>query len=61
MLIKYERPLSEFLNKYAGLNRNPGAKRLGSLAKLFHDAVSIFLEALGAKPFRLTKTLNVAV
>lgn len=58
---KYERPLSEFLSKYAGRNRNPSEELLQELSGLFKVTISVFLAALNVKPFRLTKTLNVAV
>jgi uncharacterized protein with ParB-like and HNH nuclease domain len=58
---KYERPLSEFLSKYAGRNRNPGEEHLNELSRLFKSAISVFLASLNIKLFRLTKTLNVAV
>lgn len=57
----YERPLSEFLSKYAGRNRNPKKEHLDKLSDLFKRSVEIFLSSLHGKPFRLTKTLNVAV
>lgn len=57
----YERPLSEFLSKYAGRNRNPSNEYLERLSGLFKQSVSVFTKSLHAKPFRLTKTFNVAV
>lgn len=60
-LENYERPLSEFLNKYAGKNQNASEDKLNELSELFLRTIEIFLKALHRKPFRLTKTLNVAV
>ncbi len=58
---KYERPLSEFLNKYAGRNQNIAERRLKNLSELFLKSISVFLCLSPGRPFRLTKTLNVAV
>lgn len=57
----YERPLSEFLNKYAGKNRSPKIDELESLRKLFRKTVDTFKEAIPEKLFRPTSSLNVAV
>jgi len=57
----YERPLAEFLSKYAGRNRNLKKEYLDQLSLLFKSAINVFLTSLNVKPFRLTKTLNVAV
>lgn len=58
---KYERPLTEFLNKFAGNNQNPTEQKLDELSTLFLNSINVFLESIRRKPFRLTKTLNVAV
>lgn len=60
-LSDYQRPLSEFLNKYSGRNRNPTAPRLNAMRKLFQNTVDAFAKALPGRPFRLTTSLNVAV
>ncbi len=60
-LQRYQRPLSEFLSKYAGRHQNPDKAHLDRLAGLFTGSLGVFLTALGDKPFRPTKTLNVAV
>lgn len=57
----YERPLSEFLSKYAGRNRNLSEEHLQTLSDLFKKSVEVFIKSLPGKPFRLTKTLNVAM
>lgn len=57
----YQRPLSDFLSKYAGRNRNPNKEYLESLSELFKKSVNVFTTSLRVKPFRLTKTFNVAV
>ena len=58
---RYERPLAEFMSKYAGRHQNPGEGQLNKLTKIFKDAIAVFVASLDTKPFRLTKTLNVAV
>lgn len=60
-LSHYHRPLSEFLNKYAGNHRNPTKARLTADADLFRQTIDAFAKALPGKPFRLTTSLNVAV
>jgi hypothetical protein len=57
----YERPMGEFLNKYAGRNQNAKEGHLAKLAEVFKRTIDAFVEALGDRPFRLTNTLNVAV
>ena len=58
---KYERPMGEFLNKYAGANRNADATKVISLGSIFCATIDAFLGSLAVRPFRLTKSLNVAV
>lgn len=58
---KYERPMGEFLNKYAGCNRNADAARLHQLEAIFIKTIDMFVESIELRPFRLTTSLNVAV
>ena len=58
---KYQRPLSEFLNKYAGRHQNRNLVDLESLSSLFRESVDVFADFATHKPFRPTKSLNVAV
>lgn len=58
---RYERPLAEFMSKYAGRHQNPGEPQLNTLSKIFKQAIDVFVASLDVKPFRLTKSLNVAV
>ena len=58
---KYEKPLTEFLNKYAGNNQNLAEQNLDRLSYLFITTIGVFLRSISRKPFRLTRTLNVAV
>ena len=57
----YQRPLAEFLNKYAGAHRAPTPKELGALTRLFCGSIDVFLASLKERPFRTTASLNVAV
>ena len=60
-LNEYQRPLSEFLNKYAGRNRNLSSTTAANMGKLFRNTVDTFSSSLSGRPFRLTTSLNVAV
>lgn len=57
----YQRPLSEFLNKYAGRHRDLSPTAAANMAKLFQNTVETFAKSLATRPFRLTTSLNVAV
>lgn len=57
----YERPMGEFLNKYAAANRNADATKLNQLGSIFCDTIDAFERSLNVRPFRLTTSLNVAV
>jgi len=58
---KYERPMSEFLNRFARVNRNAPRSFLDQCAKLFGSTVRSAEEALGDKAFRPERALNAAV
>lgn len=57
----YERPMSEFVNKYAGRNKDSSEEYLDRLSRLFKDTITVFSETLDVRPFRLVRALNVAV
>lgn len=57
----YQRPLSEFLNKYAGRNQNPTLERRAFLSTLFENCINVFSSFTGQRPFRPTRSFNVAV
>jgi uncharacterized protein with ParB-like and HNH nuclease domain len=57
----YERPMGEFLNKYAGKHREADFKYLERIGETFKRTIDVFATALKSRPFRLTNTLNVAV
>jgi hypothetical protein len=57
----YDRPLSEFLSKFAARNRNPKPQQLDDFRKLFSTTIKVIYESLGAEAFRPQRALNVAV
>lgn len=57
----YERPMAEFLNKYAGRHRNPDSDYLDHITSLFQKTVDQVILAMPDRPFRLARSLNVAV
>jgi Protein of unknown function DUF262 len=57
----YQRPLSEFLNKYAGRNRNLLQAESKKMEKLFYSTIDAFSASLPGRPFRTTTSLNVAI
>lgn len=57
----YERPMKEFLNKYARRNRHLDSIIAGELASVFTTTTRVVREHLGRRPFRPESALNVAV
>lgn len=57
----YQRPLAEFLSKYAGCRRNLNSNHLDFLSALFRDSIGVFSSFGAQRPFRPTKSINVAV
>ena len=57
----YERPMGEFLNKYAATKRNANTAKLDQLGSVFYATINAFVGSLDVRPFRLTTSLNVAV
>jgi hypothetical protein len=57
----YNRPMEEFLNKFAGRKRRSDELYLDGLSGLFRGCCDIFWEALGRDAFRPTRALNAAV
>lgn len=57
----YERPMGEFLNKYAAANRFANSAKLDWLGSIFVSTIDAFENSLDVRPFRLTTSLNVAV
>jgi hypothetical protein len=57
----YERPLNEFLSKFAAKNRNPKPQQLESYRELFCRTIELIFEAIGMEAFRPERALNAAV
>jgi uncharacterized protein with ParB-like and HNH nuclease domain len=57
----YERPMLEFLNKFAKKYRNPGDEFLGKCKHIFTDTCELMFEAMGRKSFRPERSMNAAV
>lgn len=58
---RYSRPMAEFLNLFAGRNRNPGDAVLAEMQMQFQRCSDLFWAALGTEAFRPTRALNTAV
>ena len=58
---KYRRPMKDFLNLYAGENRNFQLQSKEEMKNIFEDTVTTILESIGARAFRLRNAINVAV
>ena len=57
----YQRPLSEFLNKYASRNRYVSKIDAQKMETLFRSTIDAFTKSLPGRPFRTTTSLNVAI
>ena len=57
----YIKPISEFLNKYNKVNRNPSIEFVTQYSNLFKETISYFYSALGTEAFRPERALNAAV
>ncbi len=58
---KYSRPMSEFLNKFSGRNKNPPRLFLEEAAHIFRTTIDSVHGALGSSAFRPVRSLNAAV
>lgn len=57
----YERPMEEFLSRYARVNRNRRQVDLGELVQLFTRSMDTILTSLGEPAFRPERNFNAAV
>jgi hypothetical protein len=57
----YERPMTEFINKFAGKHRRAKAEKLGEWKTLFRTTIDVFAKALGRRAFRPENAVNAAV
>jgi len=58
---KYEKPLKDFISSFMSKNRNPAPAKLTEMRLRFQTTCKRVHEALGARPFRIRRTLNAAV
>lgn len=58
---KYRRPMKDFLNVFAGENRNFQLQSESEMKNIFEDTVTTIVESIGARAFRLRNAINVAV
>jgi hypothetical protein len=58
---KYERPMTEFINKFAGKNRRANQDLLDQWKTDFKSAIDVFADAIGRKAFRPESAVNAAV
>ena len=57
----YERPLGEFLSKFAAKNRNAKPQELENFRNIFSTTIKTIFESLGGEAFRPERALNAAV
>jgi len=57
----YERPLGEFLSKFAAKNRNAKSSELEKYRNSFSTTIKTIFESLGEEAFRPERALNAAV
>ena len=57
----YQRPLTEFLNRYAGRHQDAEDDYLKCLSALFCQSIDVFSKFETEKPFRPASSVNVAV
>jgi uncharacterized protein with ParB-like and HNH nuclease domain len=57
----YSRPMSEFLNKFTGRNKNANDEFLGFCRSLFQTTIDLAQRSLGDKAFRPERAFNAAV
>lgn len=60
-LERYEKPMEEFLNKFAKKHRLSGKKFLTEATKAFTGTIDVVLQNLGRSAFRPERALNAAV
>jgi hypothetical protein len=57
----YERPMSDFLNKYMGKNRELAYQPDNQIKETFQKTIDVISEAIGREAFRPKATFNAAV
>lgn len=60
-LERYEKPMEEFLNKFASKHRNAEEEFLIEAQRLFVDTMEVVFQSFGKEAFRPERALNAAV
>jgi len=60
-LVRYERPLKQFLNGFMGRNRAFKVVDEATLRRVFTGSVAFAIDALGSRAFRPVRNLNTAL
>ena len=58
---KYEKPMSEFLNKFSGRHRDATSQFLEQCRNTFTSTIELVSRSLGSQAFRPERSLNAAV
>lgn len=58
---RYEKPMVEFINKFAKRNREADAPFLEGAANVFRETIDVISNAFGVEAFRPERSLNAAV
>lgn len=56
---KYEKPLKNFLNTYMNVNRNLNINSSEQLTHIFKSTFDFIVRAIGQRPFRINRNLNL--
>lgn len=57
----YERPMTEFVNRFAGRNRRPTPASMAAWVDSFRSTIDVFAGTLGRRAFRPEGAINAAV
>jgi uncharacterized protein with ParB-like and HNH nuclease domain len=58
---RYEKPMNEFLTKFATRNRNPEQRFISEAHNIFESTIELVKRKIGSRAFRLTNAINAAV
>lgn len=58
---KYERPMAEFVNRFASKYRRAKTETLETWKTIFRSTIDVFISALGRRAFRPGSSMNAAV
>lgn len=60
-VVKYDKPLKDFMSTFMRLNRNPDTNTQQKLEDIFKNTCDIVVESIGEKPFHIKRGINAAV